>query len=516
MPVPKAKPTHSASSRGPLYLVIYSERNNASAVKHLCRNVGNGEFTSEARQRILTDVSDELARLVIEPSSAASTERRIVEKSELRCKKKAEKAIGAYYGVSTRTLRDWNWKKKTSTLATQKRSGRPKDITSPVKRKICDVFNEENGTSIRATAAKLKKKRVLLRDRTVYETTYSGKKRAAPSKSSVHNVVQEGKILAVKKRPKLNLENRKVRYDYASQQTKLSDAERNDNVVAIDEAWISLAHRGTGRLVEHDKATPIKENKRVHQVRSKRHPPKILVLAAITRPKMLNKDTAGPNEPARFCTVQNGKVALVRCVGKEFYKKKVYQTVNGEKILKHNVGDVKWVSVTIDGPRYKDFLVREGGVFDFIRQYFGPDVPVRFQEDGAPGHGYNNKNKRMPNAVHEEMSKIAEERKILVFKQPHNSPELNPLDLGIWYSLQSAVKHVHIDEPDRVDDAWTESQIWEACKTAWAALESRKIWNCWMVKDEILKVLVENKGAAIVHEPHTGIRARWGTQEPNI
>jgi hypothetical protein len=382
-----------------------------------------------------------------------------------------------------------------------------------VKNKIIEARNSQNGKSDRAIVSSLKTTELKTKNGKVYETSYNGKKRNSPSKTSVRRVIKEGKQLSVKKRPKLNAHNKRVRYEFAQRELALTDEERNNNVVAVDECWFTLERRGKGTLVEHPKGPKIKKNQRVQLVKSKRHPPKILVLAAISRPKILNQESAGEREPARFDPVQNGKIAIVRCVEEVRYKRKVYETINGAKVLKHDKGDAKLVSCTIDAAKYKDFLTRDGGVFKQVRQYFGEGVKVRFQEDGAPGHGHNNRNQREPTIIHDEMVQMGKEMDIEVFKQPHNSPDSNPLDLGIWFALQSKVRQIEIDEPDRVDDAYTESQIWAAVKQAWQELASRTIWNCWMVKDEILKEFRRTRGQSVVLEPHTGVRKRWGTYE---
>jgi len=53
-------------------------------------------------------------------------------------------------------------------------------------------------------------------------------------------------------------------------------------------------------------------------------------------------------------------------------------------------------------------------------------------------------------------------------------------------------------------------------KQAWNETEPRTIWNCWMVKDEILKELRRTRGEVIASEPHSGIRKRWGTYEKQV
>lgn len=165
---------------------------------------------------------------------------------------------------------------------------------------------------------------------------------------------------------------------------------------------------------------------------------------------------------------------------------------------------------------YKDFLTQDGGVFDKIRQYFGPETIVRFQEDGAPGHGYDNRNQGRPTKVHDELDMIAKERFIDIFKQPANSPDFNPLDLGIWHSLQKKVREVSFPTPSYANERLIEYLLWEAVKNAWDNLLPHTIFNCWMAKDEMLKESIKEGGGHVTKEVHAGIRQRYGTQLSEI
>jgi hypothetical protein len=331
------------------------------------------------------------------------------------------------------------------------------------------ALNENHGQSVRGAARCLKRQRLASSTGKGYITRYKGRERTSPSRGTVQNVKDECQRFAIRVRPTLNKENQVVRLKFAQDELAMTDAARNENVAAIDEAWVTLDKRGTGTMCLHPEQPLSVNPKKIRHTRNKNHVPKVMIIAVIACPTMLNKATACATEPARFHAVQNGKVALFRCVEEQAYKRVVKDKVTGQ--IKHDVGDPKVVSVTMDGPRYADFLTKTGGVFDKLREYYGPDVEIRMQEDGAPGHGYNNKAGRKPTAPHESMTKIGLERKIRVFKQPHNAPELNPLDLGIWYAIQSRVKHMVVNQSERGDDSYTESQIWKAVKQAWEDLE---------------------------------------------
>ncbi len=46
----------------------------------------------------------------------------------------------------------------------------------------------------------------------------------------------------------------------------------------------------------------------------------------------------------------------------------------------------------------------ENGVFEAIRKYFGRTAKIIVQEDGAPGHGYDNRHNRKPTLFHQKLS----------------------------------------------------------------------------------------------------------------
>lgn len=490
----------------------YSQKDISDAKPFQIRKRVNGEVLPKARAHIVVEFHEAMSSSLAARIHDAADRRVLMTRADAKVKDATVTEIAAYYSINKATLYRWLSSKD---LETKKRSGRPRQVQPKMERRIVDIRNSKNGQSVRAVSATLAGESVSNQTRaSSFSTTYRGKIRLSPSTSSCQSVLAKGKRYSIKRRPQLTKENKKVRYDFAVEQMSLSDEERNDHVVAIDEAWISTAKSGTGTIIQHPSGSRI-EAKLVNEVKSKRHATKIMVIACVARPRMLNRDSAGSQgdgEKAEFCKFQNGKVAIVRCVAQEAYKRDVTKMINGEKVVLHKKGDPKVVSVTIDSRRYKDFLDREGGVFEKIRDYFGEGIVVKFQEDGAPGHGYNNKKNRSPTAVHDELDKVAQDMDIKMFKQPHNSPELNPLDLGIWHSIQSKVKHMTIPQ-GKFDDSYVESLIWDCVKQAWDDLEPRTIWNCWMVKDEVLKLLVKNKGGPIGREPHSKIRSFWGTGE---
>ena len=290
----------------------------------------------------------------------------------------------------------------------------------------------------------------------------------------------------------------------------------------LDECIFMGSAEGNGKVTVHPDATPLTKEQMTLEVKSKRHPHSIMVLAVICMPELLNPYSCGERdgevgrgEAAKFSEKNNGKVCLLRACAVDNYKKTVYQFGSDKndktRIPLHKKGDTKTVGITIDGEYYYDFFNDEGGVLDKIQEYFGENVDVVLQEDGAPGHGYNNLKNRSPTLIHDKLVDSALKRNVTIFKQPYNSPELNCLDLGIWHSLQSKVKNSNINYFNSKGDMYNENLLWLAVRKAWHELEAKTIFNCYMVREEILLLLIQNKGATIAKEPHAKIRKRFGT-----
>jgi hypothetical protein len=149
------------------------------------------------------------------------------------------------------------------------------------------------------------------------------------------------------------------------------------------------------------------------------HYPKIFLFGATTQPKVITRDGA-----KHYVEERNGKVALFRIRG----VRKRKRNSNGKK-----KGDPIYENITINGRRYKTIMEMQGGLLDKIEQYYLTDerptnystahvlaidldeeeediknnkpverwnqVPAEdlaslnivSQEDGAPGHGHNNR-----------------------------------------------------------------------------------------------------------------------------
>ena len=137
------------------------------------------------------------------------------------------------------------------------------------------------------------------------------------------------------------------------------------------------------------------------------------------------------------------------------------------------------------------------------------------QEDGAPGHGYNNKRANpvdgrpgAPTASHEQYVLAAIRNCFAVYKQSAKTPELNMLDLGVWY-------HLHHRVLARYKEFLEYRKRKELLDHLWAVIEE----EFYLIDPEVLYVIAEHKldiakqikacgGARLLKEVHGGARKR--------
>ena len=196
----------------PILKVPYSERLEHTAVATiLIRSKPNGDVVHSAREHIVKEFFQAVAQSLADRLLDAHEKNEVPQKSDTKVKSETVKAIASHYDVTERTL--WRWLERKDDLKTKPRSGRPAMIDNKVKKAIVDECNQSHGKTIRATTAALEvAANTIPTRRKVFSTTYRGKTRNAPSKTSCHKVMQEGQILSIKQRPRLTKENEEVRY----------------------------------------------------------------------------------------------------------------------------------------------------------------------------------------------------------------------------------------------------------------------------------------------------------------
>lgn len=192
----------SKSTETQVWKPAYCQRDNPHAIKLFVRLSPTGHFNAETKERILRELREEELRLVSDRIDDGCKRQKILSPSDFMVKEVAKESIGNYYGIGLSTLKLWESKTKTgSPLTPKKRSGRPPVVDSPVKYRILQIRNEDNGKTASAVAAKLAREKVLCKDGTVYKTTYRGKTRYSPSKKTILRLLSTGTTLSVKPRP---------------------------------------------------------------------------------------------------------------------------------------------------------------------------------------------------------------------------------------------------------------------------------------------------------------------------
>jgi hypothetical protein len=189
----------------------------------------------------------------------------------------------------------------------------------------------------------------------------------------------------------------------------------------------------------------------------------------------------------------------------------------GPELYEYKVGDVRPVDVLsqdtggLDGNLYADLWTGTGqatgtGLLELAESYGDLEI---IQEDGAPGHGYNNKREgRPPTAEHDRFSAAAQAKGLEVERQSPNSPELNDLDLGIWWALDAAKEKCYKDFLPRMRKDELLDKLWQCIVDAWEALPPESLFSIAEHKVDVATCVIENNGAKMRKEPHASARKR--------
>lgn len=256
---------------------------------------------------------------------------------------------------------------------------------------------------------------------------------------------------------------------------------------------------------------------------------KVFLFGAVTKPRIVRIEGNLYIDP-RF----DGKVALFRIRG---HKARKRTTVNGQ------VGEAKFENCTINGLRYKYIMEQPGGLFDLVNQYYHlsarpshyltakvfsinldneevlamgrshrSTIPAYaiIQEDGAPGHGYDNIHDK-ETTIHADLKYNASTRGIRIAKQCRHSPESNALDLGVWCILKRATENRCEEIPvfDGKNGDLVESATWKVIKDEWEQIDPVKLFIIFEQRRILLDEIINADGQTVKIEPHKGLRAKW-------
>ncbi len=463
--------------------------------------------------------------------------------------KQPARILAEYYGVSKKTiLKVVNQANVDGQMLPKKKKGRPSQLT-PTKRKA--IVEEHNKVKGRTT---LRRMAVNLKQRTTWLTQKQGAQSVSPSASTICRELNDGTFTKriIRKRPFLDEVAITERKKFAPEALQ-----RDDELTEChDEAYIQIRlHNGCLIFDELDQIEEEEPQAAPAQGRRKKpkrdipvefdsggkHEPKIFLFGSVTKPRTIMQEGKMYLDP-NF----DGRILLARVRGVK--RRKRNRLRNGEIV--NRAGDPMYEPVTIDGYRYKQICETQNGLFDsMINYYETPDkslsgttsreinidldkeseynaqvdrlacaIPATnyqphlyiAQEDGAPGHGYNNRKGGIGNLVHKSIVHAAALRRIRLLKQSRHSPEVNYCDLGLWNLLKKAVENRshEIPEYSGKNAAIIEDAIWNCVKDTWDNLDCTLLYYIAMQRRAILELIIEQEGKSIVKEPHTGIRKR--------
>jgi transposase len=448
--------------------------------------------------------------------------------------------IAEHYGVARQSVfRILQRAELETSVSPKQRPGRPLQLTPNKRKALTEVFNESKGRA----SLKVMSNRMI--GKTSWKTQRLGNLIHAPSDATLSRSLRDGTWAQhmIRRRPHLDAVAIAERIAFCPEALERDDT----RVVCHDEAYVEIG-RKNGRVLVDLKALPKGDDGQEEDVKvpvqfdsGGKHEPKVFLFGAVAKPQTIMENGELYIDP-----LFDGRVLLARIRGSK-QRKRGKKGADGHYIAGKKVGDPIFENVTIDGYRYKRICEMPNGLFESIREYLNPALRPRnystsrvlcidtdkevieksqsivrwnkpalseaeaictSQEDGAPGHGYNNRAGGKETQIHETLVYNASTLGIRMVKQSRHSPEFNYLDLGVWYSLKKAVERRSTEIPDYngKNEQIIEASIWKVVKEEWDALDCTKLFNIAEQRRVLLKKCIEIGGKSIEKEPHTGIR----------
>lgn len=399
--------------------------------------------------------------------------------------------LADHYGVDERLPRKLRARaRETRAFSSRPRTGRPTTLTDAKKALIRELIRANPKLSLRDLAAEtgLRRETIRVHINDVYLTK------------------------AVKPRPRLSDANVEERKTWVTEQVaRLADADDTLSLLGCDGDEKYFVIPGFSGAVRHHRDDPVPESAE-KLCGTKRHLPKIMMLGIISQPEWVWEVDEHSVVIRVFTTT--GLIGIWRVqadvkAGRGKITGYVAGPRGGRKPLyEYRKGDLVRRDVTMDGFVYRDMMTREGGGLEAISAYFGEATEVDFQEDGAPGHGYSNHRGHAPTVPHQEMTTAAEARHIHVHKQPANSPETNALDLGVWWSLDAAVRKRADEFQEELSKADILDKLEQVVTEEFWKLPAEAIENVFLRKWSNVRHIDTDEGTRRAGEAHTGIRKR--------
>lgn len=463
-----------------------------------------------------------------------------------------QRMVADHYQICVSTLKKIMQRQKTHLgVEKMKQPGRKPVQTKQTRRIVRQTINKNRGMALRKLAMKLQGK-------VEWATMYKGKTHSSPHYSTLcHMRKRYFQPHMVRKRPFLSekaIEERKVFAPAALVWTLPFECR--------DEAYFEVKQANDMRYyvsVDEDEGEDGDEVGGLgvfYDNGGDKHNAKVFVLGVVTMPGFtLNAE----GKVESFDTLKNGKILLARVRGFHLRQRGEFKPGTREYVEGKKPGDKIFSNTTINSQRYYQLHFMPNGIVDSIKQYNNPslrpadyktarvlaldenaqdklsasqiaeleapfnaeDYPATFinQEDGAPGHGFNNLQGGKTNIFHDLLSLQLAKQGFQLVKQSRHSPEFNALDLGVWSIIKAEVEArweeipQHTGQGSNVNEV--ESAIWNIVKNAWEnKVTPRHLFNIFKQREEMLKECIRLEGKSIVKEPHTGIRKKYGTESP--
>jgi hypothetical protein len=465
--------------------------------------------------------------------------------------------VSDHYGIDVRVLRALveEATERADFFDPLPRAHRPAQWNPEVERVLQMVCAAHPYSGLRANARILQNR---LKD-AGYKTTYKGKVRYGPNFTTIAKKAREqGFFRALRHRPHLNEK------DIAERKLVCPRLLAVDSTTAmdIDEAWLTV--KGKGRLVVLPGDSPeMIADMHTNALNKDVHFPKVLMSAALTCPVHMGKDA---NKRAIFGPGDNGVVWVTRLRGESERKRVKYDKPPSDpsRVIVKGRGDAIYTDMVINGPAYHQIYFSKEGLVDRRDAYVDARPPVdertsvcvlpvdpdelkeraeavikkppakflgrrsgapagahrgpmrlrHVQEDGAPGHGYDNRHAGRPTAIHDKLVDDLRKFDLKLIKQPAHSPETNACDIGFWNILRAQIAEHSDAIPAFIgtNSDQVEAAIWRVAKQAVALIPAYKIFNIFKVKEANLRAIIARDGAKLIMEPHTEIRKYWGTE----
>jgi len=421
------------------HIRLYVDRDKVTAAKFQLRLTGqttNEELTTTARSNLLLELatSDEATR----------------------------HAICQHYRVHPRTAKKLQQKwRQRATVRSATRPGRPSIMDSPGHKQGLREVNRDNRAAGVRKQSEASRAVECLRGGTIPGTN---KRRRGVSPNTIWRWKKLLQYVThrTKWRPKIvDDAHKQRRMTFAQTLIDWDESDRTHDWFDGDEKVFTIPK--AKKICAHPDSDVEEIEKEAHpETRHKGFIPHVMVATYISKP-VIKQGWTDPDDMWEH----DGKIGIYRVAKMEAQTNgRIERDANGNKVFTRvpnkagtgtkrgppkyqegfGPGWLRLVDCNMDGKFYHDLM--KDKVFPAAAKYFGKYTPqavvdrrgerrnrLTKQEDGAGGHGLG----RGESEWHKAMVEMANKLGIDVVTQTSSSPEMNTLDLGFWWALESRV-----------------------------------------------------------------------------